>query len=235
MFDTGYSDIFIKNAEKLGIDLNKLDKLAFSHGHNDHTLGLKYFFQQFYNNNISIVAHPDTFKEKVMNNEEIGSPILEDELCRKCNLILSENPVKISENITFLGAIPKLNTFEKRICFGKHLIDDKFVDDYVLEDTALVYQKSEGLYIITGCSHSGICNIIDYAKKVFNEQKILGVIGGFHLFDVNEQVQKTIDYLKANDIPELYPCHCTSLKVKAEMINRGLAVKEVGVGLKIKW
>ena len=71
MFDTGYSDIFIKNAEKLGIDLNKLDKLAFSHGHNDHTLGLKYFFQQFYNNNISIVAHPDTFKEKVMNNEEI--------------------------------------------------------------------------------------------------------------------------------------------------------------------
>ncbi|MDY5913148.1 MAG: MBL fold metallo-hydrolase, partial [Inconstantimicrobium porci] len=40
LFDTGYSDIFIRNAEKMNIDLKKLDKIAISHGHNDHTLGL---------------------------------------------------------------------------------------------------------------------------------------------------------------------------------------------------
>lgn len=235
LFDTGYSDIFIRNAEKINIDLKKLDKIAISHGHNDHTLGLKYYFEEFNNSNITIVAHPDAFKEKIMNNLEIGSPILEDELIKKCNLMLSEKPIKISENITLLGSIPKMNDFEKRICFGRQLVGTQFVDDYVLEDTALVYQNPQGIYIVTGCSHSGICNIIEYAKKVCNEKRVLGFIGGFHLFNINEQVLKTIDYLKANNIPALYPCHCTSLKVKAEMINKGLPVHEVGVGLKIKW
>lgn len=235
LFDTGYSDIFIRNAEKMNIDLKKLDKIAFSHGHNDHTLGLKYYFEEFADSNISIIAHPDTFKEKIMDNAEIGSPILENELKHKCNLVLSEKPIKISENITFLGAVPKMNDFEKRICFGKKLSSKSFVDDYVTEDTALVYQTEKGIYIITSCSHSGICNIVEYAKKVCNEKRVLGIIGGFHLFELNDQVNKTIDFLKSSNIPELYPCHCTSLKVKATMINDGLAVKEVGVGLHINW
>ena len=86
-----------------------------------------------------------------------------------------------------------------------------------MDDTALVYKSENGIYIITGCSHSGICNIIEYAKEVCKDNRVLGVIGGFHLFEVTEQVNKTIDYLKQNNIKELYPCHCTSFAVKAEI------------------
>ena len=37
LFDTGASDLFIRNARILGIDLKEVDFLVLSHGHRDHT------------------------------------------------------------------------------------------------------------------------------------------------------------------------------------------------------
>ncbi len=101
-----------------------------------------------------------------------------------------------------------------------------------MDDTALIYQNSDGLFIITGCSHSGICNIVQYAKEIFDEDRIIGILGGFHLFDNDQRLQKTIRYLNDCNIKELYPCHCVSLLAKAEMMKK-LPVIEVGVGMTI--
>ena len=106
------------------------------------------------------------------------------------------------------------------------------IDDAVLDDSALVYKSEKGLFIITGCSHSGICNIMEYAKEVCKENKIYGVIGGFHLFDVNDRLMKTIQYLKENSVELLYPCHCVSLEAKIQM-GKKLNIREVGVGVEI--
>ena len=66
------------------------------------------------------------------------------------------------------------------------------------------------------------------------QKKFAKTIGGFHLFQVNSGVRKTIEYLRKNNVKELYPCHCTSFAVKAE-IHKYLPIKEVGVGLEINW
>lgn len=234
LLDVGYSDLFIKNSDALGVNLQELNAIIISHGHDDHTRGLKYYFEQNYKNKISIFAHPDAFNEKIIDNLRICSPILREELKEKCNLVLSKEPIKVSKNITFLGEIPQINNYERRNPIGKQNVDGNFIDDYVRDDTALVYQSENGIYIITGCSHSGICNIVQYAEEVCNDNRVLGIIGGFHLFEVSDQVSRTIDYLKQNNIKELYPCHCTSFAVRAE-INKVLPVKEVGVGLEIQW
>jgi 7,8-dihydropterin-6-yl-methyl-4-(beta-D-ribofuranosyl)aminobenzene 5'-phosphate synthase len=234
LLDVGYSDLFIRNANALGVDLESITTIAISHGHDDHTRGLKYFMERKHNDNISIVAHPYAFNEKVLNNLIIGSPLSQEELKEKCNLILSKEPIGISKHITFLGKIPQTNNFEHRTSIGTQIVGKTLIDDYIFDDTALVYRSENGIYIITGCSHSGICNIIEYAKEVSNDDRVLGVIGGFHLFEVTERVNKTIDYLKQNNIKELYPCHCTSFAVRAEIHNI-LPVKEVGVGLEINW
>jgi 7,8-dihydropterin-6-yl-methyl-4-(beta-D-ribofuranosyl)aminobenzene 5'-phosphate synthase len=213
LLDVGYSDLFLRNLNAFGIDIEKISTIVISHGHDDHTKGLKYYFEQIHKNNVSIIAHPDAFKEKVVDDLKICSPILEEELKEKCNLILSKEPIKISKHITFLGEIPQINDYENRKPIGKQIVDETLVDDYVIDDTALVYKSEDGIYIITGCSHSGICNIIEYAKKVCKDNRVLGIIGGFHLFEVTEQVNKTIDYLIQNHVKELYPCHCTSFSV----------------------
>jgi len=124
--------------------------------------------------------------------------------------------------------------FEKPEPIGKQQLGNDLTDDYLLDDSALVYQGQAGITIITGCSHSGICNIIEYAKAVTGDQRICGVIGGFHLFEVTDRVAQTIDYFVKNQIEQIYPCHCTVFAVKAA-IHAHIPITEVGVGLELNW
>ena len=156
-----------------------------------------------------------------------------EKLEKVCYLKLTNSPVKLSKNITFLGEIPESNNFEERRASGKCYEKGKMIEDMVKDDTAIVYKSEKGLFIVTGCSHSGICNMIEYAKTVCQEERIYGVIGGFHVFEVDEQLEKTIQYFKENAIELLYPCHCVSLKAKIEM-GKKIPIQEVGVGLEIK-
>ncbi len=57
LFDTGFSDVYLKNAKKLNIDLSNTDCIVLSHGHNDHTTGLKSFPHS--SKKIDLISHPD--------------------------------------------------------------------------------------------------------------------------------------------------------------------------------
>jgi len=48
LFNTGYSDVFLRNAEAMGFDLSKVTDVLLSHWHNDHTGGLSAFFERFH-------------------------------------------------------------------------------------------------------------------------------------------------------------------------------------------
>ncbi|MBR6483978.1 MAG: MBL fold metallo-hydrolase, partial [Clostridiales bacterium] len=45
LLDTGSSDLYIRNYEKLGIDVADIDYGVLSHGHSDHANGMPSFFQ----------------------------------------------------------------------------------------------------------------------------------------------------------------------------------------------
>ena len=228
LFDTGYSDAFISNAEKMNINLDDIDKIVLSHGHIDHTGGLPFLSDR--KNRYKLIAHPDTFEHReFQDGMDIGSPLNRVETEKLFDLSVSKDPIRISKHLTYLGEIKTRCDFEPRYSIGKIRGNEP---DYIYDDSAIVYESEKGLFIITGCSHSGICNIIEQAKEVCHETRIYGVIGGFHLFEDNERLDKTIDYFKDNEIELLYPCHCVSLLAKIKM-GKKLDIKEVGVGLEI--
>lgn len=233
LLDAGYSDIFLSNAEKLQIDVSAIGTIVLSHGHSDHTGGLPFLFKQSGLDEVKLVAHPDMFGAKQAHHDQIGCPMTRKELDRKFDLILSKQPVILSEHLLFLGEIPRYFDFEPRYAIGMAEKNDVWQEDLLLDDSAVAAILEEGLFIITSCSHSGICSIIEHAKKVTGINKIAGVIGGFHLFEESERLVKTIQYFKENRIQRLYPCHCTSFAVKA-VIHKEIPIQEVGVGLTIE-
>lgn len=102
LFDVGYSSVVIENAKRMGINLDEVEKLIISHGHNDHTGGLKYFFEE--KREVELIAHPQCFDYKEDGTGlYIGSPMSREELSKVCRLNLSKKLVKASENITYLG------------------------------------------------------------------------------------------------------------------------------------
>lgn len=231
LFDTGYSDVYLRNAAKLGIDLTQVDGIVLSHGHNDHTGGLVYFppIEQ----KIPLIAHPDVFEPKRDEGLSIGSALTEAEAEERFSLRLSRVPVRLSEHLTFLGEIPRRNDFENREPVGRRLCGAVWEPDWMKDDSAIVSRGPDGLWIITGCAHAGICNIIAYAQEVCGEERIAGIIGGFHLMEASDQTENTVRALTALAPKHLYPCHCTCFHAR-EAIDRVIPIEEVGSGLRIE-
>ncbi len=205
LWDTGHSDVFLKNAKKLGINIHKtVDKVVLSHGHWDHGDGLQFL------NNKALVAHPSAFIKRFRKNDHsaVGLTISKEKIQEKFNLIETTAPYKITKNLWFLGEIPRENNFEAQTTsFEK----DGDIDDFIPDDSALAAVIKNELIVISGCSHSGICNITEYAKHVTGISSVNTIIGGFHLTLNNLQTQKTIAYLKNTEVKNVYPSHCTAL------------------------
>ncbi|MCK4835996.1 MAG: MBL fold metallo-hydrolase [Candidatus Aminicenantes bacterium] len=244
LFDTGYSDLFIKNAQKMHIDLQHIHNIVLSHGHYDHTWGLisliqLYFcwaMQGFKVKHPTLLSHPDVFLSKTKNKRwQIGSLINQDEISKWIKIKLSKSPVWITKRMVYLGEIPKKNDFEGLKSIGKVKKGNGWIDDYLLEDSALACKTKKGLVIITGCSHAGICNIIEYAKMVCRESRIIDIIGGFHLQNPSKkQLKETLDYLEKLNSPVIHACHCTDFHSKIAL-SKVAKIEEVGVGLILKY
>ena len=233
LLDVGYSDVFLRNAEKMGIDLSALTHVVLSHGHNDHTGGLTPFIEEKVAPAAKLIAHEDCFVGKYYGEEYIGAPYDVEQILYLADCQLTAEPVAITENLWYLGEIPRKLDFEPRTVIGKRERMGAWEEDDLLDDTALAYRTEKGLFIITGCAHSGICNIIEQAKAVCGDDRIIGVLGGFHLFEDDARAAATADYFARHNIPNLYPCHCVSLKVKYRFMET-LNIHEVGVGMELE-
>lgn len=244
LFDVGYSDAFLLNGQKMDIDFRDLDFVVVSHGHLDHTWGMEHLIRLYTECMMEkitfkkpvIISCPGAFSRKTNQGiPDVGSLLYNHNLEKHFELKSSSDPVWITKNLLFLGEIPRLFDFEKIEPIGKTESKGKLKADYLLDDSALVGITPNGLVIIVGCGHAGICNIVEYAKKITGEDKVVDILGGFHLLNPSKnKLEKTIQYLKSLSLSKLHPGHCTDLKSKIEMASE-LPIEEYGVGLKIEY
>lgn len=233
LFDVGYSDVYIQNAKKLGIDLSELDIVVLSHAHNDHTGGLNVLPPQ--KKKPLLVAHPLIFEPRQYEALDIGAPMNETDAAKLFDLKLTDTPLELAPNLFYLGQIERSNDFENTEPVGYRLHEGSKVPDFLPDDSALAYVGKEGLCIITGCSHAGICNIIEHAKKVTGENRLHSVIGGFHLMNPHSrQLMKTVDYFAETKDVFLCPCHCTCFEARAAIHSR-VPIHEAGSGALFEW
>lgn len=215
LLDTGYSSLFLDNARKLNIDVDAIDIVVLTHGHSDHTNGVPYL-----KSGKTIIMHPAGFKVRYSKRKKVfvGFPMSEEELRAKHNVLLTKDALEFMDGVYFLGEIPMTIDFEMDGNFSTTL-DDEFTQvDYTEDDSGIAIKTDEGLVIMTGCGHRGICNTIEHAKRVTGESRVFAVLGGFHLRNLEKQqhkIDKTIKYFNDNGIKRLYLGHC----VTDEVIN----------------
>ncbi|MDK2790830.1 MAG: 7,8-dihydropterin-6-yl-methyl-4-(beta-D-ribofuranosyl)aminobenzene 5-phosphate synthase [Methanothermococcus sp.] len=221
LFDTGQNPLILKKNLEIMEEKDDFNAIVLSHGHYDHTDGFSYFIEtnNYGNANINIdipiIMHPDAFVDRYdrTKNKYIGiKNEIKDFLKKYPKIELIEKPYNISKNIIVSGCV-KRNQYYETEEFYK-LENGTFKNDIVNDDMFLIV---DGV-VITGCSHSGIINVIEYAKKIKKVDKIRGVIGGLHLVNSSDSYIKTVkEYLENQDLEFIIPLHCTGFKALKEL------------------
>lgn len=235
LFDVGYSDVFIENATRMGIDLSRVTDIVLSHGHNDHTGGLPAFFARF-TQSVRVFTHPNALLPKQHDGLSISCPLSLAQLQDRASVRLVIKPCAVSEHVTLLGEIPRVYPFEQNRVIGEasSACGCCWQEDALMDDTSLALTLPDGVFVVTGCAHAGICNTVAYAKQISASERVAGVLGGFHLFEAGDALEETILTLRQLGAERVYPAHCTSLAVKSAFYGV-METVEVGVGLTLAW
>ncbi|MDR4930094.1 MBL fold metallo-hydrolase [Segatella bryantii] len=177
LLDTGASDVFIQNAELLGVNLSDVDYVFISHGHSDHAGGLRYFLE--HNRQAQVIVSPDAMSGMFFSKRgNLHSITTEWPEIDENRLILIDQTCEIEEDIHVIAHIPQNHPMPKG---NQNLYVQDVNGDYIHDD----FRHELALYVdgllFTGCAHSGLENILAACPYPVNF-----VVGGFHLLDGQE-------------------------------------------------
>jgi 7,8-dihydropterin-6-yl-methyl-4-(beta-D-ribofuranosyl)aminobenzene 5'-phosphate synthase len=222
LLDTGQINAAAFNADVLGVDLSNVDKMVLSHGHHDHTGGLRDVLPKI-GKEIEIIAHPDIWTKKYGRRQDnaiyAGIPFQRLEM-EKFGARFNETkePVKITENIITTGEIPMVTEFEG---MNESLVveeNGQFKTDPLLDDQAVIVKSAQGLIVILGCAHRGIINTIYHARNITGVDEIAMVLGGCHLVGASEErIWMTIGALREMNVQRIGVSHCTGMVASVVM------------------
>jgi 7,8-dihydropterin-6-yl-methyl-4-(beta-D-ribofuranosyl)aminobenzene 5'-phosphate synthase len=217
LLDTGLGISTFYNASVMGIDLSQIDKIVLSHGHRDHTGGLRHVLQAA-RKEIEIIAHPDIWTAKYSRTfgkqeQYAGIPQAREALeSLEARFKMTREPIWVTDNIVTTGEIPMQTEYERVDAELYVKQDGELVPDPLRDDLALIIKSPEGLVVVLGCGHRGIINTLHHARELTGVERIRMVIGGTHLIQASrERLDLTIAELRDLGVERLGVSHCTGL------------------------
>jgi 7,8-dihydropterin-6-yl-methyl-4-(beta-D-ribofuranosyl)aminobenzene 5'-phosphate synthase len=251
LWDTGASGtVLLENARRMQIDLSTIDAIALSHGHSDHTgavgqvLGLaarvaprrwpagvttSEIESWEKTRRLPVVAHPAAFREHWAIRED-GSrygPILPPPSAAwkaaGAEIVLSAEPYQVFPGCWCTGTVPR-RSFEQggRSDTLVYRVGEAYKRDGLEDDQALaVNVQGKGLVVLAGCAHAGIVNTVTYAQEISGVERVLAILGGFHLAPAkDDEIELTIDAIQ-RVAPELVcPLHCSGFTARSRFAAR---------------
>ncbi|MDX2501455.1 MAG: MBL fold metallo-hydrolase [Deltaproteobacteria bacterium] len=223
LFDTGQNLAIANNADVLGIDLSCIDTVVLSHGHYDHSSGLKSLVNC--NTDFTLHAHPDVFGSKQKgtgdNYKYIGIPIERKNLEQKgIKIQLDKDPVTVAPGMTTTGEIPLENDFEAVEPDFFIQNGEEYPADTLPDDRALILDTEKGSVVLLGCSHRGVVNTLNHVIQITGRAKIHAILGGLHLGKASkEKLDKIVEHLHAFGLEKIGVGHCTGPKAFVALVN----------------
>lgn len=211
--DTGASDLFVHNAGKKGIDLSAVDIVILSHGHYDHGGGLKYI--------PDLCPEAKIYMQKTAEGKYYSHHVKQDRpkyiglsgTETLADVIRTDGDHQIDDEL-YLLTCPEDVSFPPA---NKDILQEKdglLVPDNFVHEQFLVIRENEHMYLISGCAHHGIVNIMERFRKVFGRDPDI-VVSGFHLVSKNGYTAEDLSGIDeiARELRMyrslFYTCHCT--------------------------
>ncbi len=219
LLDAGSSGKFADNARPLGIDLSAVEAAVLSHGHYDHSDGLRRFFQV--NKRAPVYVRRGASGAYFAMDPEgpryigVHREIWEGFPSRFVEI---EGLYPLSEGVWLVPETVHDSAFAGQAAdlLFKRGQDDFVPDDYRHEQS-LVLEGEKGLVVFNSCSHGGIVNIVQGVLAQLPGKRVFAVVGGLHMFSrgksgmncTPEYVIQVADALKELGVEEIHTGHCT--------------------------
>lgn len=216
LFDTGQSDIFIHNAIEMGIDLSQVDYLIISHGHFDHGGGLKHF--QNINKKARVFLHINAAKKyytRILGFIPFYVGLDQKTIARNSRIYFIDEDTQIEDKIILIEGFTEVfpQPESNKTLFEK--TENRFISDKFNHELAMLLIENDEIVLFSGCSHSGIVNILDEVKLFSKNMRIKATFGGFHIHNPILKKNESEDYIVklaeslGETDPVFYTCHCT--------------------------
>lgn len=221
LVDSGATDMFVHNADLLGVDLTQIDTFVLSHGHYDHAGGLTAFAK--INPNAKIYL-----KDSVGGDYYHLLPERERYIGIDKQILELPQIIKVTENVHIDDELFLFSNFKgKRYpAWSNQELKQKVGNAYIQDDFAheqcLVISQGEQHVLMSGCAHNGILSILDGYLELFGAYPDT-VVSGFHMMKKTAYTEEEEDYIRqtARELIKtkalFYTGHCTGQKAFAIM------------------
>lgn len=211
--DTGATDLLLKNAEKLGIDLTEVDTVILSHGHYDHGGGILPFAEinpaaKIY---IPAAAFGAYYSLRDGAPRYIG---LAEEIRRLPQVVIvggtAAGIFRIDDELSLFSGIgntypiPSANR-NLRVKTKQGLRQDDF-----RHEQCLVVSEGGRKVLLSGCAHHGILNVLDRYRELFGGEPDVA-ISGFHMMKKSGYSKEDLDMIAdtAKELSKVNTVFCT--------------------------